>query len=236
MPARLFILRTPGGRRLLVLAIIAALVAIVLSVIAPRLKPTSTYAFQRVEVHVHAVDEFITEAHVHDGDCPSPDDAQIATVVYVGATSQRWDELFRRRDLTYWSSREVEHWDGDTYEPDNVLELMTAADSTFEATLPGGSASFLWDRGVKTWRQSEFVADSRQAVSIGAFWLWVATAVTAAIAWTLAIAREIGARRRHRQGRCWRCGYDTTAAVCPECGLTTSPERELGGLDDRHHP
>ena len=41
----------------------------------------------------------------------------------------------------------------------------------------------------------------------------------------LVAARWVGARRRHRMGRCPRCGYDLRATPqrCPECGFAPAP-------------
>lgn len=60
----------------------------------------------------------------------------------------------------------------------------------------------------------------------------VSATMTLPIAWLASFARTTRCRRRRRQGKCLRCGYDLTGNIsgtCPECGTAVPTGLELRG-------
>lgn len=97
------------------------------------------------------------------------------------------------------------------FRPPSATDIDTgysAPDIAWNALPPNRNAFAWWRMGVH----------NDLSVTVPGWFPAAATFITTAIAWRL----DRIARRRRRDGTCWKCGYERTGlasqAACPECG------------------
>ena len=229
------ILRSKPWRRVLALAILLSLICMAAAWPLARGPGKPELTTRQVEVELHVLDDGVVDARIVDGRASPWAPEQTLKVIYVGLMTDSTmvgDSRFsvERRTKIYWSSRAVVMPSGERLEPDDpqVVGYMIAADTAFETTLPGRTPYFLWQRGVKTWRESYDERDYRPAIFAALVIVWICMIAACVLLASLFALRERLAQSRIRRQRCWAAAAMTDPGARSSCARSV-PKRTSSG-------